>query len=92
MSTTFRSRSTASSGALSAPPPIALREQHPVFRLEIFGRQPTIEDTARRAVLVGPVPYGGMTHQEFLDMVTPKQVQAYQDSPASISSRRPPSR
>jgi len=64
--------------ALSAPPPIALREQHPVFRLEIFGRQPTIEDLLGERFWVGPVPYGGMTHQEFLDMVTPKQVQAYQ--------------
>jgi hypothetical protein len=63
--------------ALSAPKPIELKEQHPVFRLEIFGRQPTIEDVLGDKFWVGPVPYGGMTHQDFLDMVTPKLAQPY---------------
>src|SRR5262245_1020302 len=58
--------------ALAGPPPIELKEQHPVFRLEIFGRKPTIEDILGERFWVGPVPYGGMTHQDFLDMVTPK--------------------
>jgi len=63
--------------ALSGPPPIDLKEQHPVFRLEIFGRQPTLEDVLGEKFWIGPTPYGGMTHQDFLDMVTPKLAQSY---------------
>ena len=63
--------------ALTAPPPIELKEQNPVFRLEIFGRKPTIEDVLGERFWVGPTPYGGMTHQEFLDRVTPKWAQSY---------------
>jgi hypothetical protein len=63
--------------ALAGPPPIELKEQHPVFRLEIFGRKPTIEDILGERFWIGPTPYGGMTHQEFLDMTTPKLAQPY---------------
>jgi hypothetical protein len=63
--------------ALSAPPPIDLKEQHPVFRLEIYGRKPTLEDILGEKFWVGPTPYGGMTHKEFLDMVTPKEAQPF---------------
>ena len=63
--------------ALAGPQPIQLKEQHPVFRLEIFGRKPTIEDVLGERFWIGPVPYGGMTHQEFLDIVTPKLAQPY---------------
>jgi hypothetical protein len=63
--------------ALAGPPPIELKEQHPVFRLEIFGRKPTIEDILGEKFWIGPTPYGGMTHQEFLNMVTPQEVQSY---------------
>ncbi len=63
--------------ALNGPPPIDLKEQHPVFRLEIFGRQPTIEDILGEKFWTGPAPYAGMTHQEFMDMNTPKVLQAY---------------
>src|SRR5437868_3914342 len=63
--------------ALSGPPPIDLKEQHPVFRLEIFGRQPTIEDVLGEKFWIGPTPYGGMTHQDFMQMVTPQLVQPY---------------
>jgi hypothetical protein len=49
----------------------------PVFRVEVFGRKPTIEDILGPDYLRGPAPYGGMTHQEFLNMVTPKEVQGY---------------
>ena len=48
-----------------------------MFRVEVFGRKPTIEDILGPDFLKGPVPYGGMTHQEFLNMVTPKDVQGY---------------
>ena len=63
--------------ALAGPPPIELKEQHPVFRLEIFGRKPTIEDILGEKFWIGPTPYGGMTHKEFLDMVTPTLAQPY---------------
>lgn len=49
----------------------------PVFRVQIFGEQPTIEDILGPDFAKGPVKYGSMTHQEFLDMVTPKDVQGY---------------
>jgi hypothetical protein len=63
--------------ALSAPPAIELKEKHPVFRLEVYGRKPTLEDILGERFWVGPTPYGGMTHREFLDMVTPKEAQAF---------------
>jgi len=62
--------------ALARPPALDLRGK-PVFRVEVFGRKPTIEDILGPDFLKGPVPYGGMTHQEFLNMVTPKDVQGY---------------
>lgn len=52
-------------------------KQQPVFRVEVFGEKPTIEDILGPEFWKGPVPYGAMTHQEFLDMVTPKDVQGY---------------
>jgi hypothetical protein len=64
--------------ALSAPKPtVEFKEQHPVFRLEVFGKKPTLEDILGEKFWIGPTPYGGMTHQEFLDMVTPKLAQPY---------------
>jgi hypothetical protein len=63
--------------ALSTKPALELREQNPVFRLEIFGRKPTIEDILGERFWIGPTPYGGMTHQEFLDKVTPQWAQSY---------------
>jgi hypothetical protein len=63
--------------ALSTKPALELKEKNPVFRLEIFGRKPTIEDILGERFWIGPTPYGGMTHQEFLDKVTPQWAQAY---------------
>ena len=63
--------------ALSRPPAIRLEGQRVVFRVEVLGRKPTIEEILGPDYLKGPVPYGGMTHQEFLNMVTPKDVQGY---------------
>ncbi len=63
--------------ALSKPAPIQLKEQTPVFRLEVFGRKPTLEDILGEKFWIGPTPYGGMTHQEFLDMVTPPEARPY---------------
>jgi hypothetical protein len=62
---------------VTKPQAIKLTETRKVFRMEVFGAKPTIEDILGPDYLRGPVPYGGMTHQEFLDMVTPKDVQGY---------------
>jgi hypothetical protein len=69
--------------ALSRPPAIRLKGERLVFRVEVLGRKPSIEDILGPDYLKGPVPYGGMTHQEFLNMVTPKEFQGY----AAISNR-----
>ena len=60
---------------LAKPQTIRLTSERQVFRVEIFGEKPTIEDILGKDFLKGPVPYSGMTHQEFLSMVTPKDVQ-----------------
>ncbi|HJR60185.1 MAG TPA: hypothetical protein VJ813_12320 [Vicinamibacterales bacterium] len=57
--------------ALSRPPAIKPTTNRPVFRVEVFARKPTIEDILGPDYLLGPVPASGMTHQEFLHMVTP---------------------
>lgn len=63
--------------ALEGPPPIKLQEEHPVFRVEVFGKKPTLEDVLGEKFWVGNTPYGGMTHQEFMQMTTPKELQPY---------------
>jgi hypothetical protein len=63
--------------ALLRPPAIRLSGNRSVFRVEVIGKTPTIEDILGADYLKGPVPYGGMTHQEFLKMVTPKELQGY---------------
>ena len=63
--------------ALAKPPAIKLETERSVFRIEIFGRRPTIEDILGRDFLKGPTPAGPMTHQEFLNLVTPQDVQGY---------------
>jgi hypothetical protein len=63
--------------ALSTKPAIELKEQHPVFRLEIFGSKPTLEDILGEKFWLGPSKYGSMTHQEFMDKVTPPELRSY---------------
>jgi hypothetical protein len=63
--------------ALSRPPAITLETKRSVFRIEIFGRKPTIEDILGPDYQRGPAPAGAMTHQEFLNMVTPTDVRGY---------------
>jgi hypothetical protein len=53
------------------------QEDKPVIRVQVFGEQPTIEDILGPDFAKGPVKYGSMTHQEFLNLVTPKDVQGY---------------
>ena len=59
--------------ALSRPPAITREVNRPVFRIEVIAPKPTIEDILGPDYLVGPVPNAGMTHQEFLSMVTPAE-------------------
>ena len=59
--------------AISRPPAIKPSSNRPVFRVEVFARKPTIEDILGPDYLRGPVPNAGMTHQEFLNMVTPTE-------------------
>lgn len=63
--------------ALSRPPAIRPTSDRPVFRVEIFAPKPTIEAILGPDYLIGPVPYGGMTHSEFLNMVTPVEYRGY---------------
>jgi hypothetical protein len=67
--------------ALNHKPAIKIAEQRQVFRVEVFGRKPTIEDILGKDYLKGPTPAapGGsvMTHQEFLNMVTPEEFRGY---------------
>ena len=63
--------------ALSRPPAIQPRSDRPVFRVEVFAAKPTVADILGPDYLIGPVPYGGMTHSEFLNMVTPTEFRGY---------------
>ena len=62
---------------LSRAPAIRLQGDRNVFRVEVIGRKPTIEDILGPDYLKGPTPAGAPTHQEFLDLVTPKDFQGY---------------
>ena len=53
------------------------QKDQPVFRVQIFGEKPTIEEILGPDWQSRPVPHGSMTHREFLAMVTPKEVQGY---------------
>lgn len=62
---------------LARPPAIRVESTRPVFRIEVFGRSPTIDEILGPDWRKGPTPLGAMTHQEFLNAVTPKDVQGY---------------
>ncbi len=67
--------------ALNHKPAIKIAEQRQVFRVEVFGKKPTIEDILGKDYLKGATPAapGGsvMTHQDFLNMVTPDEFKGY---------------
>jgi hypothetical protein len=64
--------------ALEKTPMLRFDQQdRPVFRVQVFGEKPTIDDILGPDWEKGPVKYGSMTHQEFLKMVTPTDVQGY---------------
>src|SRR5258708_30163820 len=48
--------------ALSPKPAIELKEQHPVFPVEVFGRKPTIGSLPAPRSWIGPAPYAPTTH------------------------------
>jgi hypothetical protein len=58
---------------LSSPPLIRPSEVTPVFRVEVIGKLPPIEVLLGPDYLVGKAPAAGMSHQEFLNMVTPPE-------------------
>lgn len=53
------------------------KTNRPVFRVQVFGEKPTIDDILGPDWAKGPVPYSGMSHQEFLAMVTPEEHRGY---------------
>jgi hypothetical protein len=56
----------------------AFDDGRPVYRVEVEGQLPKFTDfLAEGERLGGPVAWGGLTHNEFLSMVTPKQAQPY---------------
>ena len=69
--------------ALAQPPAIRLPESRPerngrpVFRVDIEGQKIDIQQILGRDFVRGPVSYGGMTHQEFLNLVTPDYARGY---------------
>ena len=63
--------------AVSRPPAITTDSTRPVFRVQIFSRNPTIDDILGPDWRKGPTPLGAMSHQEFLDIVTPTDVKGY---------------
>jgi hypothetical protein len=63
--------------AVSRPAAIRPDSTRPVFRVQVFSRNPTIDDILGPDWRKGPTPAGAMTHQEFLDLVTPTDVKGY---------------
>ena len=63
--------------AVSRPAAIRAESGRPVFRVQVFSRSPTIDDILGPDWKKGPTPLGAMSHQEFLNLVTPKDVQGY---------------
>jgi hypothetical protein len=63
--------------ALSTPPALKVNGDLPTFRVEVFGRTPSIKDFIGTDVFKGPVPRGSSAHQEFLAMVTPDEFRGY---------------
>jgi hypothetical protein len=63
--------------AVSRPAAIRPENGRPVFRVQVFSRNPTIDDILGPDWRKGPTPLGAMSHQEFLDIVTPNDVKGY---------------
>jgi hypothetical protein len=68
--------------ALASPPAIKVldpktRDGRPVFRVEIEADKVDLQAILGKDFLRGVASYGGMTHKEFLDLVTPNDVKGY---------------
>jgi hypothetical protein len=68
--------------ALAKPPSIRIvkteiRDGRQLFRVDIEAEKVDIQTILGKDHLLGPAPYGGMTHQEFLNLVTPEAVRGY---------------
>lgn len=67
--------------ALASPPSIRIVELQsngrPLYRVDVEGDKIDIQALLGNDLMRGAVPHGGMTHQEFLDMVTPDDVRGY---------------
>ncbi len=68
--------------ALAKPPAIRLletksRDGRQIYRVDVEGAKIDLVTLLGRDALRGPAPYGAMTHQEFLDLVTPTDVKGY---------------
>jgi hypothetical protein len=68
--------------ALAKPPSIRLleaqgRDGRPIYRVDVEGEKIDIQSILGRDFLRGPVSYGAMTHQDFLNLVTPNDVKGY---------------
>jgi hypothetical protein len=48
------------------------------YSIDVYGRAPLLNllDSRRDNLLRGPVPYGGPTHQQMLDVMTPQEFRA----------------
>ncbi len=55
---------------LEHAPAIVLEEGQPIFRLQVFGRNPTIEDLLGRKFWLGPAPYA-MARADFIPTISP---------------------
>lgn len=65
--------------ALANTPKLVFDEKDkPVFRVQVFGENPTIEEILGPDWATGPVKHGAMTHQEFLTLVTPEGARGYE--------------
>jgi hypothetical protein len=69
-------RALAGPGVLKMLEP-TVRDGRPIYRVDIEGVKIDMRTLLGKEALSGPVPYGGMTHQEFLDMVTPDDVRGF---------------
>jgi hypothetical protein len=67
--------------ALANPPSIRIVELQsngrPLYRVDVEADKIDIQALLGNDLMRGAVPHGGMTHQEFLDMVTPDDVRGY---------------
>lgn len=66
-----------------APPSPAGSALKIQYYVEVYGRAPTIDLFANFDLEKGPVPYGGPTHSDFLQLVTPQE---FRSPPADFAA------